>query len=370
MARLSELALAVLAAPVLGLTACLPPLEQSAACPGSDTDERILLTTTDFSTGWARVFDPQNCTLGPEILASSDVIPLVVEQRPFLVHRFGTDRLDELQHSGDELDTVGSIRIEVHGVGSVNAQSVAVGADGRRYVAMYNAPEIQVFEPGAESVSTRLDVSALAEADPDGVPEISWIGFQDGQLVAIVRSLDQGSSFTTFGPDRLELLSPQSGESLGTIALPGTWTRQVRHDPEDPSILYGLSNSLQRIDLATQTAETLIDEATFAAFDLDDPLLPQSFAIDWSSGAVFIAAYDPGFTGVTLYRSSLEGGPLEPIADGLDAVERTLEVIDGVVWFGDRRIGQEGLHAFGADGTDLSQGAFPTGLPPYSMTSL
>lgn len=354
----------------LSMASCLPERAPSATCPSTQSTTRLLLTTTDFSTGWARVFDPADCTLGPELLASTDVVPVALDDRAFLVHRFGTDRLDELSVDSAELEATSSSKIEVDGLGSANAQWVALDDDGRRYVSMYNAAEIQVFEGESQSPTARLDISALALDDPDGIPEISWVAWHADTLAVVVRTLDQGDGLSTVAPDRLELLAPETGESLDSIALEGEWTRQLRRDPSDPSVLYALSNALLRIDLGSGSTQAVIPSSVFADLGLDDPLLPQSFAVDWDTGAVFLAAYDAGFTGVTIYRGSLDGGPLVPVVDGLESVERTLEVIDGVVWFGDRRVGQEGMHAFGADGTDLSEGAFPTGLPPYSLTAL
>ena len=97
-------------------------------------------------------------------------------------------------------------------------------------------------------------------------------------------------------------------------------------------------------------------------------LSAQSFAID-DDRRVYIAAYDESFDSVSIYRGPLDGSePLEAIATGHNAVERSLAYVDGHLWFGTTSVGEEGLLQLDLEGkTEL--GPLDTGLAPYALAA-
>ena len=76
-----------------------------------------------------------------------------------------------------------------------------------------------------------------------------------------------------------------------------------------------------------------------------------------------------------LLRASLDDdAPLQPIAGGLQSIERTLEVVGDTLWFGDRNHATPGMRAWDLS-TDPPTPRFAgkplsTGLAPYAAIAV
>ncbi len=108
---------------------------------------------------------------------------------------------------------------------------------------------------------------------------------------------------------------------------------------------------------------------------IDHRWLPQAFDVDANGTTAYLAAYDPDFNGVRLFRVGLDGRAppeLEQIAEGFDSSERTLEVVGDRLWYGSTRSGARGIWSFdlSAEPPVAVAGPLSTGLPPYSIAAL
>jgi len=348
---------------------------------------RLAVTTTDGITGAVSLVDLRSGEVRPDLaLASSDALPFYHDGRVHLLHRFSFDALDLL--AGDDLRLLGQTSLAAPGALSSNPHDIAFGPGTRAYVTLFGAPQVLVLEladPAAPRVIGRIELGALADAD--GNPEAHLAIRCGDTLFVSVQRLDQTKLFAPTGAHdflapidlhdgRLRDLDPDA-PGVQPLALRGLWAKQWRLDPDDPAghgVLI-LADGLERVDLATLTSEWAVrPERLAAALGGDDYRLPQSFAL--ADGATaYIAGYTADYTSVVLLRASLDDdAPLVAIASGLQSIERTLEVVDDTLWFGDRSHGAAGLRAWDLRSeppTPRFGGApRPTGLAPYALVAL
>ena len=227
----------------------------------------------------------------------------------------------------------------------------------------------------------RVDLSPFADAD--GSPETGEVVVVGDEAWLFMQRLDRTRGWTKAAPDLAVIVDLPRDEVVDVdpatsgvqgIELPGGWPRQVRRgERDDAGALYVLSTGILRIDTASRSVSWVITPEQFAGVGIDHHLLPQSFDFD-DEGGFLVAAYDGDFRGVTLWRFPGAGGTASvaasAFASDLDAVERTLEIVEGRVWFGDTRHTSPGMRAWWMHDEDGAAAVLGTGLPPYSVTRL
>jgi len=291
--------------------------------------------------------------------------------------------------AGDDLHLLGQTGLGVDGLVSSNPHDLAFGPGTRAYVPLFGAPQVLVLEladPTAPRVIGRIDLGPLADAD--GNPEAHLAIRCGDTLFVSVQRLDQTKMFALTGEhDHLAPIDLRSGRlhdldaaapGVQPLALRGLWAKQWRLDPDDPaghSVLV-LADGLERVDLETLTSDWAVTPARIAAaVGSDDYRLPQSFALADAGATAYIASYTADFAGVVLLRASLDDdAPLVPIASGLQSSERTLEIVDDTLWFGDRSHAAAGMRAWDLRTTPptprFEGKPRSTGLAPYAVVAL
>ncbi len=344
----------------------------------------LVLTTTDFATGSLAVVHLDDDSLEIDVaVGSSDAVPFAHGDEVVVVHRYQHDRLDVLDTADWSLG--GQYGLPASVAPSSNPHAVTFGPDDLAYVTLFAEPSVRVLDltqPPADAERARIDLSGFA--DDDGVPEAS-LAVTCGDLVLVTaQRLDP--DFVAHATDQLVVVDPVLGEALdlepGTpepdgLPLLGEWVRQLRRDPADPDALtlLGLSRGIERIDLRSGRRSWAVSPERFADAEIDGRLQPQAFDVDDDGSLAYVAAYDPDFSQVRLYRVGLDGASPttpEPFADGFDSVERTLELVGDRLWYGSTRAGAPGLWTFDTrtDPPSVLAGPLATGLPPYSMVAI
>jgi hypothetical protein len=357
-------------------------------CSGAVAEPtRLVVTTTDFSTGAVGVVDLRTGEVTADLaLGSSDAKPFVGDGEVLILHRYMVDALDVLDPD-ERLALLGQVGITAADALSSNPHAVALGDDHRAYLTLFGAPELQVLDladPSAIRVVDRVDLCPLADAD--GNPEASLILRCGGTVFLTIQRLDRDALFAPTGAhDHLAAVDLATGrlhdfdpDAPGTQPLPllGPWAKQWRLDPRDPAghTLVVLSTGLERLDLATLTAAWAVAPARLASVGVTDRAQPQAFDLADDGRRAYLAAYTADFAEVVLYRADLDvDAPLVEVARGLQSVEQTLEVVGDTLWFGDRTHGAAGMRAW-----DLSvdppaprfAGARSTGLAPYALVAI
>lgn len=347
---------------------------------------RLLIATTDFSTGALSVLDLATATIQPDVApGSTDAIPFAHGGRAVIVHRHGIDRIDVWEPEGWSLAAQHALGDEAT---RPNPHAVAFDSQDRAWVTTFAQPELRVLRldaPSSQAEVARVDLSAWA--DDDGNPEASQIVACGDLLLVTAQHLDPG--FARAGPEQLIVVDPATETPLDLdpstpqadgLPLLGQWVRQLRRDPADASgrTLLALDTGIERIDLRTGIRTFAVDPTAMEAADIGQPLQLQSFDVDDGGQRAYLAAYTPDFDQVRLYVVGLDGHEPaipEPFAEGFDSVERTLEVVGDRLWYGSTRQGQPGLWRFALS---PDSGALPTtelgpistGLPPYSLVTL
>lgn len=351
---------------------------------GPAAPTRLLLTTTDYSTGALTLVVPAAMEVIPDIaVGSTDAIPFMdpYTGRVVVVHRFGHDYLEVLTDPG--FSPRG--QFPVHGEGAPNPQSMAFLPNGDAWVTTLGSRWLRRFDftqPGGEAEVDRVDLSAFADAD--GNPEASVIVACGSQTYVAVQRLDP--SFSPVDVDMLVALDRDTdlpidldAETAGGQGQPllGTWLRQLRLDPTDPEgrTLLALTSGIERIDTRTGEVQWAVPHSVLADAGIDGFRLPQSFAVSADGRTAYLAAYRADFSEVRLFTVGLDGHqPQTPVAfaDGMDSVERSLELVGDQLWYGSTRADAPGLWVFDVSGAapTIVAGPLPTGLPPYSMVAL
>jgi len=350
--------------------------------PASPT--RLLVTTTDFSTGAVTVIDSATLEVTPDVaVGSTDAIPVwdPVGDRVAVVHRFGLDYVDVLGDPG----FVHQGQFPIASDRSANPQSIAFVPSGLAWVTTLGTPWLRALDlsqPPAHAEVERVDLSAFA--DDDGNPDASVIVACGEQLYVGIQRLD--ASFLRVDVDMLVPLDQASGLPIDIdpsepgaqgLAIRGAWLRQLRTDPTDTSgqTLLALTSGIERINTATGTVEWAVPESAFAAIGIVEYRQPQAFAVMNDGRSAILAAYVDGYAEVQLFVVGLDDNePQTPqlFASGLDSVERTLEIVGDRLWYGSTRNDAPGLWAFDLTSSPPTPVAGPlsTGLPPYSMVTL
>jgi hypothetical protein len=341
---------------------------------------RLLVTTTDFSTGAVSVVDVASMTVSADVaLGSTDAIPAHVGDLAVLVHRYQIDDIQLLDPARDWA-TVADIPITAECTEAPNPQAIVFDGEGRGFVPQLDVPEIAILD-GTSRTGT-IDMRGVP--DEDGNPDLGAAIACGGTIFVNAQRLDD--AYQRVGPDELVAVDTEAAapidldakaDGVQGLRSEGAWLRQLRRDPADASghTVLGLTTGIERFDLANARVQWAVAPERFAAAGIGDMLQPQSFAIGETGALAYVAAYDEGFGQVQLYVVGLDDHePQVPqsFADDLESVERTLERTGDRLWYGSTRRDAPGLFVFDLTTEMPTQIAGPlsVGLPPYSMVAI
>jgi hypothetical protein len=363
--------------------------ELVAPCRGPVAEpERLVVTSTDFNTGAVGLVDLDTRSVAVDLaLASSDAVALVDGGRVFVINRYGYDYVDELDPD-DQLALVHEWPVTAASVEApANPHALALDGEGRAWLTLYGAPEVQRFTfpqlHGAKvGADLALDLSSFADAD--GIPELSLaIACGETSFVSAER-IDRSAwvpadqtlliPIATGGEPALFEFDPDHPGPDG-IPLLGVGVGAWRLDPGDGEghTILVLNSGLERIDLAAGTRDWLVDEQIFADAGYGRLQL-SGFDLD-AQGRAWISAASEDFASFSLLRVDLEGDApaLEVEVEGLVSVTGSLEIVGDEAWFADTSLGASGLRIFDISVSpvvELPESPLAVGLPPMSLAPL
>ena len=367
------------------------PDAEACVFDGDDDPSKLVVTTTDFSTGAVSIVDVASRSADVDVaIGSPDAIPVSSGGQIAIVHRHLFDFIDLL--SAETWRSRVQLALEAPDAASPNPHGLAFGPDGSAYIPLFGSRYL---------LKTRLEYGATPSfidmgifADRDERPEASiafrcgtavwiviqrydWKGAYRDALVAIDTRSDLPYDLDGEGPD-------------GTgIDLLGTWAKQVRADPTDPrgGRLLVLTTGVEQVDLREQESEWLLSPGDFEQVGITIPEQPLAFDIDANLTHAYVLAYVPPdaaaskceddwglcFEQATIFDFALTGDrSVSVVENGLHALAPSLEVVGDELWVATRTIAAPGLLVFSLRSTPPSRVAGPinVGLPPYAITTL
>ena len=350
---------------------------------------RLLVTSTDFTTGAVSLIDIASKQVSKDIaLASNDAVPFFAQNHAYIINRYMNDYIDVLNPT-DSWQLNGQFAIQTPDLASTNPHSLVLGPQGFVYVVLYEAPKLQIYDftkPASMAYIDSIDLTNFA--DSDGIPEAS-MSFTCGSwsFVSIQRLDRKKSTWPPVDHDFLIVIDMNNNQPvqlhsdskrLQGLELLGTWARQIRADPTDLSQQTALilTTGIARVDLKHGQVSWLVSEQALANVGIDAPDLPQAFDVSADGNHIYLAAYRQDFTAVDIYHldiSKPDVVAIRRIISGLNAVHQTLEIIGHELWFGDTTPGHAGLWVYDLT-TDPPQRKFDyplsVGLPPYSILAI
>ncbi len=348
---------------------------------GTQNPKRLLVTTTDFSSGALSLVHIYDKSVETDIaLGSTDAIPFYLQGKVFVVHRFGQDYIDVFDPTNKfrwlAQHALMPVTFAEQPELSANPHALSLRSDGVGFVSLYGAPAIQLFDfqkSSGEGFIGNIDMSAFGVEKSKTRLSLSFSC--DNVLFTSVQRLD-----LSFAPVTSELLVPVDMQTCTpypldlAITLLGKTARQVRLDSRDDTghTVLILTQGLEAIDLSEPSPRWVIPPTLFQAQGISRFHL-QSFAIHQANQMLYFAAYAEDYSQVHIWRVPLNNGQaLTKVLSGFNAVEKVLEIVGDELWVGDTTIGASGLRAFELSGAKPVEliGPLSTGLAPYSMIAI
>lgn len=328
---------------------------------------RAFVVATDFQTGsFATItLDPPRTVVGANAgrHVGSDATPRVYRNKIYVVNRFGSDSVQEIDPSAG-FATVKSCST---GAGS-NPNDIAFASPSKAYVPLYARAQLLVVDPSVGSNCTafvRGSIDLSSYADADGIPEMA-------QAVVVGRrayvSLQRLTNFVAGKPGLLVVIDTDTDEVVDSIELTGSdpFAETKGLTVRDGSILvsdvglFGVNDGgIERVDLTTGASAGYVVTEAQAGGDITDFVYASDtlvyLIISKADFSTALIAYDLGTQQVT---QTLAAGN---IAD-IEINSR------GELFASDRTIGASGVRIFRAsDGTALLANPLDTGLPPFDI---
>jgi len=164
------------------------------------TDDFILISTTDFSTGSTSSLDPVNKTPTIDLEpVGSDAVVRTFGGLVYVVNRGGTGNIQIL----DPCDDFNTIDQWSTGNGS-NPHDIVVLSPTVAYVSRYDMTSVLKMNPQTGATITTIDLSIFADAD--GLPEMDQMWETNNQLFVALQRLDRNNFYTPVGTSYIAVI--------------------------------------------------------------------------------------------------------------------------------------------------------------------
>ena len=350
--------------------------EGDAAILDAPLDQLALVLASDHITGAYAVVDLQAHAAVTRIeVTHGDARLRVVGGRAFVINRLQADNLQIV----DPLARFGTSAQWSVGPGG-NPVDVAVTADGRGFVPLYERAEVAIHDLESGERLGAVDLSAWA--DDDGLPEPAGaVVAPDGRVLAPLQRLARTRGFVPEPPSRLAVIDPDAAVVVEAPAL------RLRNPVEPVSMLAD-----GRLAVVAMGAYAEIDEGGVELVDASPPYASEVVAREEDFGGslthlatldgdtLFVVAHLPGADAATqmfdrdtvVFRFVVSTGERREVlaTDGPQVGEIALTP-EGRLLVCDRTPRAPGLRIFDASTlTELTEAPIDTGLPPLSVAPL
>lgn len=359
------------------------PSIQDCKFPGPIHPRKVLVTSTDFSTGALGWIDPQSKQVHPDlVLAHTDTAITHSRDHAFLINRMGSDSIKMLRQD-DALTVLGEFSVQGEGSTSANPHDLFVDDRGYLHLSFLGRDHLKVYDtsyPQAPKLVRKVDLSAFSDAD--GLPEASAI-IPCGEVYFVeVQRLDRKAKWAPVDSTYLVpvhvptgALYDFDGSNDGIpdgIPIQGAGVAGWKQDPRPgaPHRILVLNRGVQSIDLRTREVQSIIPESRIEALGVQRWDV-RSFELSADAKFLWLLMID-NFPGHSLYRASLDaqGQDLQRVFEGIESVTGSMRRVGNELWVADTREGLSGVRILQIRGSHLSErpeSPLPVGLPPYGL---
>lgn len=321
-----------------------PALPLDAPCTlGPAASGRLAVITHDFMDPPAlHVLDLGTRKLKADIAAvPADPALAWGPGKLVVIGRYGFNTLEVLDDQS--YAPLAKIAVQIDGVPDANPQALSFGPDGRAYLSAFASALLPIYDldlPPADAQVGAVDLGGFA--DRDGSPE-PGVSFTCGGVLFV--GIQRLVNFVPLDLNQLVAVDLGSGAPIdldpaapGPQGLPllGTWPKQVRLDPADPSghTVLVLTSGIERVDLAAATTSWAVTPEVLAdlgitGFDL------QAFEVAADGLGAYVLATDGDYPGSAVFHVPLDGGAPSLLLGGLTTRERAIERVGDHLWIGD-----------------------------------
>ncbi len=301
------------------------------------------MITNDFiDPAGVHVLDLATRALTPNIAASpSDPALAWGDGKLVVIGRFGINTLEVLD--GETYAPLAKLDVKIDGILDANPQALSFGPDGRAYLSAFASALLPIYDLDQPPDALVGGVDLGGFADRDGSPE-PGVSFTCGGTLFV--GIQRLVNFVPVDRNQLVAIDLVGGAAIdldadaaGPQGLPllGTWAKQVRLDPADPTghTVLVLTSGVERVDLTGAGASWAVTPEVFASVGVDGYDL-QAFEVAADGASAFILATDGDYPTSALFKVALDGGAAPTkLVSGLTTRERAIERAGERLWIGD-----------------------------------
>jgi len=338
--------------------------------PGSGV---ILMSTTDFSTGFLSAIDPQNLKVYRDIapIFNDSIIRYETQGSAFAIQRLGSDSLRKFNttagYSTEYEKTLGA---------KLNPHDLVFLPGNLMAVSYYNKNAIDILRRDSAAQSASIDLSSYADAD--GYAEIGSLLYHNGFIYAAVARLNRLATDSIWPPVGQSYLLKIDAVTYAIEAKVLPYVNPIsrlRYNVARNSIIFATpARFASSYALDGACLEFSVSSGSFLSPLITEVELGYEIAdcqLQADGGGVF-AGYDANLTSI-FGSFNIETRTLTRVAASLNKnvggyFANFLLHSNGKIYLADRNITSPGIRVFsGPTLTEQTSKAIYTGLPPFSL---
>lgn len=344
------------------------------AKPDAPASGVILVSTSDFTTGFLGALDPLTGKVYQDLLSVyNDSVPRydASSAATYILQRLGSDSIRRLDNSN------GYLTVYEKSLGTKsNPQDLIVLPGNQIAVSYLNKNTIEILNPATAAKISEIELAAYADAD--GYAEIGSMTYQGGYIFATAARLNRLATDAIWPPVgqsyllRINTSNYQVTSYLVPFANP---TSRLHFSAARNSLIFAApARFASSYALDGGCVEFSLGSATFVTSPISEAQAGYEIAdcqIQADGSGIFVG-YDSGLNSIF--------GSFDPAAHTLTRIAATLSRnvggyfsgfllhSNGKVYLADRNILAPGIRIFsGPTLSEQTSKAIYTGLPPYSM---
>ena len=370
---------------LLPVFCAVPTIDEDPCKDPEKCEIYLLVTASDFRTGTLSHIDLRTNTVTQNIRTiHTDNRVIVIDQKPFILQRFGSNSLMSLEPN--TLDPIWERSLRIPSAPDPNPQDMIESRSNELMVIYQNEPKISIWNAQATNILRDIDLSSytISGYETDNNPE-GFNLYKSGNV--IFAALQNFADITTPPYERGSILRIEVEDSRETVTL----FKELKASP-----LGGMQEHNNEIFISiNQSWTTIEDEAGIIAIPIlsnghagtirpvltekqtnlhtisDFIIVNNSLGFCIGSNAAFqnsLLAFNPqdGTVIKTLFQASTDISTSKTLAASFP--QRALAIYQNKLYVGDRSLSNPGIRIFNTETLEEeTDSPLNVGLPPESF---